>query len=129
MKNVEIMKNLSKFLLMMLLCFIGYSLGLWALNLFYDKNSEYRYLLVLLPMLPAFYIIPVTLRAVSLADEMQRRIMLEALAFSGLATAFTCLGYSFLRDMGAPEFKAWVSWSLFGTYYFLGLAWAYRRYR
>ena len=123
------MKNITKFLSMMFLCFFGYSLGLWALNLFYDKHSEYRYLLVLLPMLPAFYIVPVCLRAVSEADEMIKRIMLEALAFSGLATAFTCLGYSFIRDMGAPEFKAWVSWSFFGTYYFLGLAWSKWRYR
>jgi hypothetical protein len=123
------MKNKAKFVSMMFLCFFGYALGLTALNLFYDKNSEYRYLLVLLPMLPTLYIIPVTLRAVSEADELQKRIMLEALAFSGLATAFTCQGYSFLRDMGAPEFKAWVAWSLFFTYYFLGLALAKRRYR
>ncbi len=102
------MKNKSKFLWMMLLCFIGYSLGLTALNIFYDKNSEYRYLLVLLPMLPTLYIIPVTMRAVAEADEMQKRIMLEAWAFAGLATALTCFAYSFFRDMGAPEFKAWV---------------------
>ena len=123
------MKNKTKFFIMMLACFLGYSLGLAALNLFYNQHSPYRYLLVLLPMLPTLYIIPVSMRAVSALDEMQRRIVVEALAFSGLATAFTCLGYSFLRDMGAPEFKSWVSWSFFGTYYFLGLAWAYRRYR
>ena len=123
------MKNKTKFLLMMLLCFIGYSLGLWALNLFYDKNSEYRYLLVLLPMLPAFYIIPVSMRAISEADEMQRRIILEAWAFAGLATGFTCFGYSFMRDMGAPEFKAWVAFDLLAAYYFLGLALAKWRYR
>ena len=123
------MNNKTKFVWLLLLCFIGYFLGLTALNLFYDKDSEYRYLLVLLPMLPTLYILPVSLRAVSEVDEMQRRIMLEALAFSGLATAFTCQGYSFLRDMGAPEFKAWVAWSLFGAYYFVGLLRSKWRYR
>ncbi len=96
--------KIIKFVLLMCLAFIGYALGLMALNLFYDKHSPFRYFLILLPMLPALYIIPVTMRAVAQADEMQRRIMLEALAFSGVATALTCLAYNFFRDMGAPEF-------------------------
>jgi hypothetical protein len=123
------MKIKTKNHLMLLLCFIGYFLGLTALNLLYDRHSEYRYLLVLLPMLPTLYIIPVTMRAVSEADEMQRRIMLEAWAFAGVATALTCFAYSFFRDMGAPEFKAWVAFDLMGAYYFVGLGWSKWRYR
>ena len=123
------MKNKTKFIFMMLLCFGGYALGLGALNLFHDKDSEFRYLLVLLPMLPALYIIPVTLRAVSEADEMQRRIMLEGMAFAGVATALSCLAYSFMRDMGAPEFKAWIALDLLAAFYFVGLLFAKRRYR
>jgi hypothetical protein len=123
------MKNYKKFLLLMLVGFVGYSLGLWALNLFYDKHSEYRYLLILLPILPTLYIVTVTLHFVSELDEMQRRKMTEAMAFSGLATGLTCFGYSFLRDMGALEFKAWWAWSLMNGYFLLGLVWAKWRYR
>ncbi|MCE0522144.1 MAG: hypothetical protein LV480_04465 [Methylacidiphilales bacterium] len=123
------MKNKTKYLWLMLLAFIGYSLGLWALNLFYDQNSAYKYLLILLPMLPTFYIVTISLRAVSETDEMQRKIVTEAMTFSALATALTCFTYSFLRDMGAPEFKAWWAFGLINAYYLLGLVWLKWRYR
>jgi hypothetical protein len=123
------MKNYKTFILLMVLGFVGYSLGLWAFNLFYDKNSSYRYLLILLPMLPTLYVVFISVRAVSQCDEMARRIATESMAFSGLATALTCFCYFFFRDMGAPEFKAYWAWSLIGTYYLLGMVWSRWRYR
>jgi hypothetical protein len=123
------MKQFKKFLPLFFLSLVGYSLGLAALNLYYDKTSPFKYLLILLPMAPTFYVIFISVRAASQFDEMQRRIVTEAMAFSGLATALTCMGYNFCRDMGAPEFKAYWAWSLVGLYYFVGLAWAKRRYR
>jgi uncharacterized membrane protein HdeD (DUF308 family) len=122
-------KNSRKFFFLMLLGFIGYSLGLWALNHFYDKHSPYRYLLSLFPMLPAIYTVLVSVRAATELDEMWKKIVMEAMAFSGVATALTCFTYSFLRDMGAPEFKAWWAFGLINSYYLLGTIWAKRRYR
>ena len=122
------MKPDKKFLTLIFLGFIAYSLGLAALNLLYDKNSAFKYLLILLPMAPAIYVVMVSIRAVSKADEMQKRIMLEAMAFAGVATALTCMAYNFFRDMGAPEFKGYWAWSLLWIYYLAGLLWTKRRY-
>jgi hypothetical protein len=123
------MKKFHKFLLLFLLSFVAYSLGLWALNLYYHKGSPFRYLLVLLPMLPAYYVVFISVRGISQCDEMIKRIATEGMAFSALATALTCLAYSFCHDMGAPEFKAYWAWSLVSLYYIAGVAWAKRRYR
>jgi hypothetical protein len=122
------MKNL-KFLPLLFLGFAGYALGLWALNLFYNKHAPWKYLLILLPMLPMLYIVTLSLRVVAHCDEMQRKIVTEAMAFSGLATGVTCFGYLFFRDMGAPEFKSYWAWSLLCGYYLLGLVWSGWRYR
>jgi hypothetical protein len=123
------MNNKLKCLWLMLLGFIGYVLGLTALNLFDDQHSEYRYLLILLPMVPMLYTISISVRVVAEFDEMQRRIVTEAMAFAGLATALTCFGYLFIRDMGAPEFKSWWAFALTDVYYLLGLIWSKWRYR
>lgn len=122
------MKNNQKFVLLMALGFIGYALGLSALNLFDDKSSPYRYWLILLPMLPVLYVLFINIRFLSQCDEMAQRIATEAMAFSGLATGITCFGYLFFRDMGAPEFKAWWAWGLMGGYYIVGVVWSRRRY-
>lgn len=123
------LKIKTKYLLLMLLGFIGYALGLTALNLFDDQHSEYRYFLILLPMVPMLYSITVSLRVVAELDEMQRRIVTESMAFAGLATALTCFGYLFIRDMGAPEFKSWWAFALTDVYYLLGLVWLKWRYQ
>lgn len=124
------MKNKTKYLPLWLLGFIGYVLGLTALNLFSDRTSGcYRYLLILLPMVPMLYTITISLRMVAEIDEMQRRIVTEAMAFAGLATALTCFSYLFIRDMGAPEFKSWWAFALTDVYYVLGLVWLTWRYR
>ncbi len=113
----------------MLLGFLGYVLGLTALNLFDDQHSEFRYLLIPLPIMPMLYIITISFRVVAKLDEMQRRIVTEAMAFAGLATALTCFSYLFIRDMGAPEFKSWWAFALTDIYYVLGLVWLKWRYR
>jgi hypothetical protein len=62
-------------------------------------------------------------------DEMKRKIVTEAMAFSGLATGFTCFTYLFLRDMGAPEFHAVWVWNIMWVYYAVGLFFSWLRYK
>jgi hypothetical protein len=60
---------------------------------------------------------------------MKRKIYTEAMAFSGIATGFTCFIYLFLRDMGAPEFRAeWACYIMWG-YYGIGAFFSWRRYK
>ena len=122
-------KDFQKYNLQMVAAFIAYSAGLFALNHFYSAQSSYKYWLILLPVIPIIYLATTTIRCVSVMDEMKRKIYTEAMAFSGVATAWTCFSYLFLRDMGAPEFHA--QWVLTITliYYFIGLFFSWQRYR
>ncbi len=106
MRNMKCIN--SKYLIRMTVGFIAYALGLFALHYFFKdkKYSPDRYWLILLPILPLLYIAATIIRYVSELDEMWRKIITEAMAFSGLATGFTCISYLFLQDIGAPEFRA-----------------------
>jgi hypothetical protein len=126
----SIMKpHIKKYYLRMTAGFVVYALGIFALNFFYEPHSPYRYWLILLPILPLIYVSTAIIRFISEVDEMWRKIFTEAMAFSGLATGFTCFSYLFFRDSGAPEFHAeWAFYMMF-AYYGVGLIFSWRRYR
>jgi hypothetical protein len=121
--------HIKKYYLRMTGGSVTYALGIFALNSFYDKQSPYRYWLVLLPVLPLIYVSFTAIRFISDTDEMWRKVYTEAMAFSGLATGFTCFSYLFLRGMGAPEFHGeWALYIMF-AYYGIGLIFSWRRYK
>ncbi len=115
------MKPESKYLKRMAVGITGYALGLLLLNALYDEQWPYRFVLLLLPVLPLLYTAAALIRVVSEVDEMWRKIVSEAMAFSGVATGFTCFAYLFLRDMGAPEFRAEWAFYLMWAYYGVGV--------
>jgi hypothetical protein len=81
-------------------------------------------------LLPLIYVAATIIRFVSEGlDEMKRKIVTEAMAFSGLATGFTCFTYLFLRDMGAPEFRAEWAFYIMWAYYGIGAFFSWRRYK
>jgi hypothetical protein len=127
------MKFKSKYTLRMIIAFACYVLGLVALNSFDTEHRPHwlphNYWLVLLPLLPLIYMASAIIRIVSDLDEMQRKIYGEAMAFSGVATGFTCFTYLFLRDMGAPEFRAEWAFYIMWAYYWIGLFFSWRRYK
>lgn len=120
----------SKYTLRTIAALIGYALGLVALNTFYtEQSARSKYWLVLLPLLPLIYMATSIIRCIADLDEMKRKIYTEAMAFSGVATGFTCFTYLFLRDMGAPEFRAEWAFYIMWAYYWIGLFFSWRRYR
>ncbi|MGH7993284.1 MAG: hypothetical protein ACREDQ_07200 [Limisphaerales bacterium] len=121
--------HIKKYYLRMTAGFIAYALGLFALNYFYKPHSPYQFWLILLPVLPLIYVSSAIIRFISDTDEMWRKIFTEAMAFSGLATGFTCFSYLFLRDMGAVEFHAEWAFYLMCAYYGIGFIFSWRRYR
>lgn len=123
------MKLKSKYTLRTIAGFTGYALGLMALNYFDSEHLPHRYWLVLLPLLPLLHLVNTIIRHSSELDEMWRKIVTEAMAFSGLATGFTCLSYLFLRDMGAREFRPEWAFYLMLAYYAIGAIFSWRRYR
>jgi len=117
----------------MIIAFGGYALGLVTLNAFDPGHRPHwlphNYWLMLLPLLPLIYMATAIIRVVADLDEMKRKIYTEAMAFSGVATGFTCFTYLFLRDMGAPEFRAEWAFYLMWAYYWIGMFFSWRRYR
>ena len=122
--------HFKKYFWRMTLGMIAYVLGIVVMNRFYSTQSSYKYLLVLLPVLPLIFVCFAIVRAVLEMDEMKRKIATEAMAFTGLATGFTCFSYLFLRDMGAPEFRPeWAFYIMWMYYGMLGLFFSWRRYK
>lgn len=113
----------------LVLGFLAYGLGILGLNYFQGTQLQENVWLLLLPCLPIIYIASVIVRAVAALDELQRKIVMEAMAFSGLATGFVCFSYLFLRDMGAPEFRAQWAFYLMVLFHGVGMVWSARRYR
>ena len=113
----------------MIIGFVAYGLALVVLNAVYEESLDYKYALALLPLMPLIYTVTVIIRFTAELDEMYMRIVTEAMAFSGLATGFTCFSYLFLRDLGAPEFRAEWAFYVMWIYYALGLLWSTWRYQ
>lgn len=116
----------------MLLCFAGYSLGLFAV-----RQSEYAHLattpftftvIALLPTIPLVCMAHLILRSLFELDEMWRKILTESMAFAGLATAFTCQSWGFVRDLGSDIRPEW-GFEIFWLFYALRAAWSFWRLR
>jgi hypothetical protein len=119
----------TKYSIRMAVGLAGYALGLVALNSLYKEQSPYKYGLVLLPVIPLLFTAATVIRAVSEMDEMWRKIVSEAMAFSAIATGFTCFSYLFIRDMGFPEFRAEWAFYMMWAYYGVGTMLSARRYQ
>ena len=112
----------------MIIGLAAYTLAVFAGLNFYKAEYPHKTWLVLLPVLPWIYIAATIIRHISEKDEMWRKIMTEAFAFSAIATGFTCSSYVFFREMGAPEFHAeWVI-CIMAAYALIGLFFSRRRY-
>src|SRR5262249_22483760 len=103
--------------------------GLVVMNHFDTGPAPNRYWLILLPVVPLIYLAATIIRVVSELDEMKRKIVVEAMAFSGIATGFTCFSYLFLRDMGAREFRPEWAFYIMWAYYGIGSFFSWRRYQ
>jgi uncharacterized membrane protein HdeD (DUF308 family) len=115
------MKWVKKYVLRMVIGMVAYALGLIAVCYFFPEQSP-RHWLFLVPVMAAIiYIAAIILRAISDMDEMWRKGVTEAFAFSAIATGFTCFGYRFVREaVGAPEFHAEWAFYLMWVYYGIG---------
>jgi len=120
--------QLKKYNLRLIFGMLAYMLGLFLVNRMPTPSGAYRYLLVLVPVLPLLYVCFTIVRYVADSDEMWRKIYMEAMAFSGIATGFTCISYIFLHDVGAPKLPLEYGFYLMWIYYGVGLFFSRRRY-
>ena len=62
----------------------------------------HKHWLILFPVVLAIiYFVATIMRSVSDMDELWRKNITEAVAFSAIATGFTCFSYLFLRETSA----------------------------
>ncbi len=69
-------------------------------------SAGWRYPVALLPVLPLGLAMAAYIRFLQRSDELQRRIQLDALAYSFGASALITISYGFLEQVGLPH----VSW-------------------
>lgn len=106
-----------------------YAAGIWAFNYAQSTSSSPQLALVLLPGVPIVYIASVVMRRLLQLDELQRKIITEAMAFAGVVTGLFCFNYLFLRDLGAREFKSEWAFYLLLLFYAIGMVWSKKRYQ
>jgi hypothetical protein len=103
------------------------SISMWLL-----RGHEHRplgYSIAFLPIIPAAWAVWGFMRMFRSLDELQRRIQLEAVAFSFLATCLITLTWAFQQNAGLPRFDVSFVAPLLILLWSLGLGIARRRYQ
>jgi ABC-type cobalamin transport system permease subunit len=95
----------------------------------HNPSPPWKYVIAVLPVLPALWIPIAAVRFLREMDELQRRIQLESLALGFTSAAALTLTYGFLQNAGLPDLSwVWV-WPVMGVCWLIGLAVSRRRYR
>jgi len=93
------------------------------------EHTALGYGIAFLPIIPSALALWAFMRMFRGLDELQRRIQLEAVAFSFLATCLITLTWAFQQNAGLPRFDvSWVA-PLLILLWGLGLRIAKRRYQ
>ncbi len=108
----------------------GYSalvpISIWLLR--GHEHTALGYAIAFLPIIPSALALWAFMRMFRGLDELQRRIQLEAVAFSFLGTCFITLTWAFQQNAGLPRFDvSWVA-PLLILLWGLGVGIAKRRY-
>jgi hypothetical protein len=109
----------------------AYALTLFASISLVNANNTvwWRYIVVLIPMVPAVFVLRAVIRQLARMDELQRNIQLEALAFAFGATAILTFSYGFLERVGLPELSMFFVWPVMAVFWIIGLGIANRKYQ
>jgi hypothetical protein len=92
-------------------------------------DTSWRYLIFLLPVIPAVLALKAFTGAVSELDELERRIQLEAFAFSLGGTCLLTFGYGFLEYAGMPHINWFFIFPVIVFLWVWGVVLARKRYR
>lgn len=68
-----------------------------------NPEADWRYEIAVLPVVPAGLVVWLTVRQLARADEVQKRLQMQALGFSVVATGLITFGYGFLEAAGLPD--------------------------
>lgn len=109
--------TMKNYLIQFWSCIFAYLLSIFLMNKFYSELTFLNVILSSFPIICVIYLGLVFLKFVWSLDELWRKIISEAGAFSGLVTGLICLSYGFIENMGAPIFQAWWAWIILNVVY------------
>ncbi|MEM8858996.1 MAG: hypothetical protein AAGD96_11785 [Chloroflexota bacterium] len=75
-------------------------------------ESNLRFVVVLLPMIPIIFTLQAIVRFLNGTDELERELQLKSLAISFAGTAFLTFTYGFLEMVGLPRISMFAVWPL-----------------
>jgi hypothetical protein len=107
-------------------------LGLLAVAVTWAPNmppSGWRYFVALLPLIPGLFLAFGILRVTAKIDEMERRILLEAAAFSFIFTLILLLSFGLLGLVGVQQPSAIMIVFIMCMLLVIGKLWGNWRYR
>ena len=93
------------------------------------EPSTWRYIIALLPMIPGIFLAFGILRIASKIDEMERRILLEAVAFSFILTFILLLSFALLGLVGVQQPNTIMITFIMCMLLIIGKLWGNWRYR
>ena len=102
-------------------------ISMWLLR--GHERTLLGYCIAFLPIIPSTFAMLGFMRMFRGLDELQRRIQLEAVAFSFLATCLITLTWAFQQNAGLPRFDVSFVAPLLILLWGLGLCVAKRRYQ
>jgi hypothetical protein len=102
-------------------------ISIWMLR--GHEHTPLGYSIAFLPIIPSIFAMFGFMRMFRGLDELQRRIQLEAVAFSFLATCLITLTWAFQQNAGLPRFDVSFVAPLLVLLWGLGLFVAKRRYQ
>ena len=73
-----------------------------------NPTASWKYIVAVLPIIPAALVLWLFVRAIARLDEVQKRMHMQAFGFALAGTALFTFGYGFLEDVGFP----YLSWTL-----------------
>lgn len=93
-------------------CYVAFILAAtWFVERF-EPQGALRLVLLLAPLVPVAFMLPVMVRYFREADEFERRVVTESLAIAAAITAMLSVTYAFLENVGLPHLSAWWTWSV-----------------
>jgi UDP-N-acetylmuramyl pentapeptide phosphotransferase/UDP-N-acetylglucosamine-1-phosphate transferase len=101
MENIKRRAKLIRPMLIPLVLYIG---AVVIMATYLDTvTSGWKYVIALLPVLPAIFIALGVINAINQLDELERTIMLEGAAFSLLTTTLGLMVFGFLKQVGVEQ--------------------------
>lgn len=130
MNQKKIMRRyLQEFIISMSAYMIMLIISIFILEKGLIQIKAFVILMSFAPALPVAFILIAIMRVLRDSDELQQRIQLMATAFSAALTGFITFSYSFLENVGFPNFPTSMVFPMLIVFWGISLGYFSRKYQ